>query len=269
MLEFIDALPSHFSEKEFFAEIIEHLRVDMEGNWTILATNSTDSLPTTRFPKILFLTSEESHGIPPCVHDPSVSLIFKQYAPLAGGHYKIRPLPLGFSKGYRASGTIPIENRKYSYGFAGHNHRGRRQFRSASCKLEETFPGRGYVKWTRGFATGLDIKQYSDLMDQCKIALCPEGQKSSETFRYFEALIAGCVIVTCRKPETWFYQDAPHITIDDWHDLSDVVGSTLSNLSEMQELSHRSIKWWQDFCSPKPLAQYMVREIRSLMGTTQ
>ena len=53
---------------------------------------------------------------------------------------------------------------------------------------------------TDGFAQGIDQSEYLDEMAVAKVAPCPPGPNTPDTFRLYEALEAGCVPVV--EPDT-------------------------------------------------------------------
>ena len=105
------------------------------------------------------------------------------------------------------------------------------------------------------------MEEYSELMKQTKIAFAPNGYVSNETFRYFEAAKAGCVILAEERYDYWYYKDAPHITITDWSSVPEVIDNLLSNPEEMEYIREKTLKWWEDNCSPKAVASYIMENV--------
>ncbi len=60
--------------------------------------------------------------------------------------------------------------------------------------------------------------RYTEIMADTKIALAPRGS-SVETYRFFEAMRQGCVVICDRLPPHWFYVGCPAIQIEDSGDL--------------------------------------------------
>ncbi len=60
----------------------------------------------------------------------------------------------------------------------------------------------------------LDKNSYSENMMNTKICLVPRGT-SFETFRFFEAMRYGCIVVVEALPLRWFYEGSPAIQIND------------------------------------------------------
>jgi hypothetical protein len=56
--------------------------------------------------------------------------------------------------------------------------------------------------------------RYTEIMADTRIALAPRGS-SVETYRFFEAMRQGCVVICDRLPPHWFYAGCPAVQIDD------------------------------------------------------
>jgi len=110
----------------------------------------------------------------------------------------------------------------------------------------------------------LDAQEYSEALMNAKICLVPRGT-SPETFRFFEGLRSGCVLITERLPSRWFYDDAPVIQIDDWTELDDVIPSLLSNPDRMQRLHKASLEWWRSTCSEEAVGVFMAERIHEAL----
>ena len=102
-------------------------------------------------------------------------------------------------------------------------------------------------------------------MENTKIALCPSGYTSSETFRYFEAAKAGCVLISEKKPDVWHYENAPHLTIDCWTKLPIFLELLLSRPKLLEELSEKTVNWWNAKCAPQSVASYVTQHIKEAL----
>ena len=121
-----------------------------------------------------------------------------------------------------------------------------------------------FVLFYQGWAKGLSMQEYAETMHNTKVALCPKGYTSSETFRYFEAAKAGCVIISEPKPNVWFYEDAPHIEIKDWLELPSILPDILQDESLLLHHHNLTKKWWNEKCSPKAVGQYITKELNKI-----
>lgn len=105
---------------------------------------------------------------------------------------------------------------------------------------------------------------YSERMMNAKICLTPRGT-SFETYRFFEAIKYGCIVVSEALPSRWFYDGAPIIKITDWQDLDDILEKLLSEKQLMQELHQKSLNWWETKCSEAAVGEYIADKLNLLI----
>jgi hypothetical protein len=84
----------------------------------------------------------------------------------------------------------------------------------------------------------------------------PCGSASYETFRFFEAMMCGCVVIGVDLPRVAFYNEAPYVKISNWSDIEAVIGHTMSNIN-MDDASKKAYAWYDKYCSPRGLADYI------------
>jgi hypothetical protein len=113
-----------------------------------------------------------------------------------------------------------------------------------------------------GFAKGLNRYEYSLEMMDTKICLAPRGS-SLETYRLFEAMRSGCVVVADRLPQQWYYEGVPAIFVDDWSELQSVVATLLNDPARLQDLSEKALAWWKSVASPVAVAKRISSEMMS------
>jgi hypothetical protein len=99
-----------------------------------------------------------------------------------------------------------------------------------------------------------------------KLCLVPRGT-SYETFRFFEALRYGCIVVTEALPSRWFYEGSPAIQITDWNELETILEKLLKDQNLMQEKHEESLNWWKTRCSEAVVGEYMAEKLNSLSGS--
>jgi hypothetical protein len=115
------------------------------------------------------------------------------------------------------------------------------------------------VAW--GLATEgstISTDQYMREMANSRICLAPRGT-SFETFRHYEAASVGCIVVSDRLPNTWFYQNIPFIFVKDWRKIDKVLDRLPQDLAKLRTLHEQTLRWWIDRLSPAALAHYVVR----------
>lgn len=259
MIEIVDMIDGLW-EYEYFEEIVKNIQTP--DDFTFVFLKWGDEVPETTHPAVLFVTSDEHHQfLPKFVENENVVMTFKNYYPHDKHHPKMRPLPLGYLQGFCATGQTKIQDRDIDYSFSGTvNNSGREVLHRNIIDLQND--GRAkYIDFYTGWAKGLAMNTYSELMDRSKIALCPHGYVSSETFRFFEAAKAGCVILSEEKPDVWYYQDAPHVVVESWDELPQLLDELLSDPDRMETIRENTLKWWEEKCSPRAVANYIMKEL--------
>jgi hypothetical protein len=118
-----------------------------------------------------------------------------------------------------------------------------------------------------GHVSGLDAKSYSQEMMNSKICLVPRGNVP-ETFRFFEALRYGCIVVTEALPSRWFYDGSPALQVEDWSDLEGIVKRLIEDERLMQRKHHMSLEWWKTKCSEAAVGAYLARNLNSLRSSS-
>lgn len=104
---------------------------------------------------------------------------------------------------------------------------------------------------------------YSQNLMNAKICLAPRGT-TLETYRLFEAMRYGCVIIVESLPSRWFYNGAPIIQIGSWQNLEPVLTKLLNNPMLLQSLHQQTLDWWETKCSGKIVGKYIADEINAL-----
>jgi hypothetical protein len=83
-----------------------------------------------------------------------------------------------------------------------------------------------------------------------------------DTFRFFEGLRAGCLVVCETLTSEWFYKGAPVIQIDDWSSFAEAIRPYLSDAAALEQARLRSLDWWERKCSENAvggaMADYLV-----------
>ena len=193
-----------------------------------------------------------------------------------GHDSEVFAIPLGYAN-QTALPIKPVRNRRYDASFAGsiqHKPRSiwspkrwlqtpkslsRQSMSIALARVQDLRP-----EWlislsqTAGYHAirSADPSSYSELMMDTKVALVPRGT-SLETFRYFESMRAGCVVIAEALPDRWFYDGSPAIQIEDWSTLDEILGEIFSNPDRLQYLHEASLDWWQRVCSEEAVGRFM------------
>jgi hypothetical protein len=111
---------------------------------------------------------------------------------------------------------------------------------------------------------GQSGEDYSrDLMDS-KIALVPRGV-IADTFRFWQAVRYGCVVVTDTLPRHhWLYDGAPIVKVRRWDELEDVALDLLGDEARLRDLHERSLEWWRTRAEPAVVGASMAARLDAL-----
>lgn len=132
--------------------------------------------------------------------------------------------------------------------------------------FKEKYPQHGvHLSITSGFGGAGEESQntYSQNLMNTKICLCPRGT-TLETYRLFEAMRYGCVLIVESLPCRWFYSGAPIIQIGSWDNLEPVLAELLNDPARLQRLHEQTLEWWETRCSEKAVGKYIADQINSL-----
>lgn len=260
-------------DSHIYAEAAEILSKRLKNDYSFILQIWDHEMPVkTKYPKILISTSDEMHQVPAQIEDGSYVHIFKQYIPMVDAFKqtsvihsdKVSPLPLGHLEGF-VDKNIPTLERKYEWSWMGQFDPYRRlDFKAAVTKLEQERPDyRGHVLWYDGWNNGDPLSEYCDIMNNTKIALVPTGSGSLESFRFFEAMRAGCVVLSVGMPDIAMYSVSPKVYIDkNWAHLNEAMDYLMSREEELLYLSKAARVWYEHFCSPEGIANYMLKRIK-------
>jgi hypothetical protein len=191
--------------------------------------------------------------------------------------------PLGYSRQLVQQAITPMAKRTYNVFFSGNLHMGRRAFYKGISPLGflpfafahrlqklwrlryDSLFEKSYVRFTNGFASGLDKYQYSEMLYSSKIVLCPSGIANVESFRLYEALQAGCMVVSDVLPEKPFYQNIPIVQLNEWKDMKKTVENFVAKSEETKQAHQQEIiKWWEDNLSPEAIAAYVINMTKNI-----
>lgn len=155
-------------------------------------------------------------------------------------------------EGYHPN-TLPIIHgspapvRDLDWFFAGQvTHLRREQCVNALLKCQH-----GMLLETRGFFQGMPSEEFYKNLRRAKIAPCPAGPGTPDSFRFAEALECGAVpILDAFSPDgVKGYWDMvlgahPFEVIEDWSTLPDVMAKILGHYEEQQRLTQY---WWKRY----------------------
>ena len=241
--------------------------------------------------KILFFISDESSTMP--VHlQTKYFAIFKSYLPFELPGTNIFPFNIGYFRDVVEYVSLPMNERKFNVFFCGNLNYNRFSL------WKELMPGirnipninkyiikfllrnkftrllfmnkfdsafsESYIRFTSGFKKGLSPEEYSIMLVNSKIILCPKGYQSAETFRHMEALRAGAIVISQTLPDTYFYRGSPIISVSSWRLGIEIAKDLISNPAELERKQILVLNWWNNICNEESTAAYVSDNIISL-----
>lgn len=173
-----------------------------------------------------------------------------------------RYLPLGFPAHFNR--LPPATNKHLDIFLSGQNTHARR----AECfaALDRVHRDKA-VQETAGFTQGMPVHDYAGRMREARVAPCPSGAVSPDSFRVYEALESHTVPiaddVSPVYPSTGYwtalFPDAPFPTITNYSDLPGYIDDVLA---DYPRLSNRVAAWW--IAQKRRLGEWLIRDLEAL-----
>jgi hypothetical protein len=206
-------------------------------------------------PVVVYQIQDKAHEVPSYVNDALI--IFKNYVPLYPSPDNVHSVPLGCNKHISSLDFQLMADRNIDLFFVGCEDN-----REDFFTFVEKEPLLSAKAQNIVIERSVEIRYnvYAQNIAQTKIALCPGGI-SCDTFRIYEAMRAGCVVIVPRQVPAWFNHGWPLIELDDWCELKSIADSLLNNQKKLQEISNQTRAWWEEKCSEEAVARYMAREL--------
>lgn len=162
---------------------------------------------------------------------------------------------------------VQAAERPLDWFFAGQvTHERRRSLSAALRRLDGRWTGD--LMETPGFTKGLPRDEYLRRMASAKVAPCPSGPGTPDSFRLYEALEAGGLpLADATTPEGWggfwsfVYGDVPFPVVQDWADLPTIMEEALAGWPAN---ANRASAWWQG--EKRRLAYRLDDDVRDLAG---
>ena len=165
--------------------------------------------------------------------------------------------------GFNGTSSVPFNEREFDYSFSGTFNGNGREKLHQQLDVRRNDGRKKFWAFTQSWGKGLSMDDYSKLLSQTKIALCPSGYVSKESFRIFEAARCGCVLIVDDVPtDMWYYDGFPGIIVKDWSDLS-AIERLLSDTEMMQHIGNKTVEWYDRCVSPKSVAAYVQEKINN------
>lgn len=216
-------------------------------------------------PIITFLADDEYYTLGDEYIIPGLTKkIFKHYVYFGNkDHPTIRPIPL--PPVAKPNQYINWENRIYDYSFMGASNPYRNIMRLGLDKRTNDIRTKVfffYDEVQKDFQTYF-YKQYANILSNTKLSLCPLGWRCNECYRTVESARFGSIILTSELLPHWYNQPSPYIKVENWSDMS-IIDTVLSKSErELKNLSYETRRWYEDFLSPKAVADFVTKEVLS------
>lgn len=289
---FVQLNESRFIE-ELFAKLAEAFRERFaDYEFFVFSNHEQGVVPessnlVSAKPKVLLYFSDEK-GEDPAYFSHQYDAVFKSYLSGPSSSANVFPLPLGYVKDVPELPVKPVNERRYNVFFRGNLNVNRLPFYKSFSLLRYLLPdgmkGERFVKdqllkvksdfssyfpqsiirFNNSFKSGLTPTQYSEVLSESKVVLCPAGFSSAECFRHYESMRAGCVIVSEKLPDNELYNGSPIIQITNWREGLAIVDRLIKDPVQMQKIHENALLWWKDKWSEAATANYIKTKILSL-----
>ena len=238
---------------------------------------------------LIYVGEEHGYGIPEELSN-KFDYIFKNYLRKEDPDNHLYSYPLVTPDAVPDTNVVPFNERKYNVFYSGNLNKYRLKimcalnahaklfdkifssmvdikggsrlfnmiYKGKTYNLDDTFPN-SIIRFNNGFNTGFDKKTYAEITSNSKIILSPKGFYSPECFRLYEALRRGCVVITEPLPKVPFYEGIPAIGIANWADVIRVVNELLNDETKMDDLSAKSIQFYNRHLSLNSIAEYIYK----------
>ena len=101
---------------------------------------------------------------------------------------------------------------------------------------------------------------YSEKMMNTRICLAPRGTLP-DTFRHFEGMRAGCLVVGNPVPVEPYLYNAPMLLINNWCELDGILKKYGRNDDFIQEMGDRGRRWWNERLTPEIIGRHIAEEL--------
>lgn len=195
-------------------------------------------------------------------------------------------IPLGYFTQSPNSDLIPMGERLYNISFIGCLNRNRLGLASELSGISKFWLSMGLSfyknktliilnkilqwKWNRDlfqfnedFNKGMDSELYQYFIQHSKIALCPRGWTNSETFRLYEAMKYGCVVISEELPDREYYKGIPIIKVKNWSEGVKIAQNLLKNPKKLEQMGLNNKRFYESNLSPKATAEIIAKKLKN------
>lgn len=110
-----------------------------------------------------------------------------------------------------------------------------------------------------------DYRTYSERMMNSRLCVAPRGS-NWETYRFYEGLRAGCLVLTNPFPNEPFLLGAPVIVVDSWRQLPALLRRFARDTDTLERYRKAGLDWWDRHCSPCAVARQLAEQLNRAPG---
>lgn len=257
----LEVLPNHnLWEANYIKAIFNHLYDSVKNNYRFVITDHLTLFTDPDNRTVVFYLSNEDGRLPS--YTSKVAALFTPYPPVEAKP-NVYTIPLGPGSWPDKIQAGPVLDRGIDVFFSGRKLQRRKSAFDALDQLNKDQSIQLKLKKTNAFGDGLAAGQYFKGLADAKIAIAPEGLYSNITFRHFEALLAGCVVISAHLPDVPFYEDFPGIQVEDWQNLPGLIRDMLKNPEYLEHLQAKGIKYYYQGWAPKVVAGFIQKKLET------
>lgn len=265
-MNIINLLPDHYIEHEYFNLMFKHFDERVFRDKTVIVSYDYKSLPQYGKDVIAILTAGNEKAIPPSYKD-KVGLVFKHHLNKnsIGNVYHI---PLTYVGGFNGTASKPILERKYDIVFIGRTCK-RQDMWNNALRWRDKHPEKNCFLYDSGqkfmgTKGGMNIKKYSQYMQEAKIVLSPKGMVRCECLRFTEAVKCASAILACPHPmEVRSFKNCPAWYVKNWSELEHALDSMDDKY--LVKTHEKMKRCWNDFFSPKSVGEYITKVTKKVL----
>ena len=264
----------YFCEWKYLQEVIKHLEPNISDDYVLHVACFSAECENNKNVKfvngkknIVIGTSDEYMKD---IHAPYIEnsiAIFKQYLLPGQETGNVYSFPLGYNKKHISLENKPLAQRSIDAFFSGHmssanRHSSMTPVISYFKNLPKQQRPKLEINVSSGFNRGLTGSLYSEKLHNSKIAICPHGNASVETFRFYEAMRSGCVVVTPLLPATEIYKNSNVIQVKNWHEnAGPVIMDLLKDQNKLTEIKDSIQENWNSTLCARAAARRILDKL--------
>jgi hypothetical protein len=268
-----------------FIKILKRKLKDFNEYLFVIYGNNGNELPLSRFiqhdKKILIWRSNENKL-------NRVSELKKHYKHIFTNYHwdtdNTTSLQLGCHSDTKNKTIIPIKERLFNITFTGCLNRNRVQIVSELLNVNSKWISLGmllnkkltlriinqllkykynndYYQFNDGFNNGLNEEDYNFILRNTKVALVPRGWVNTETFRLYEAMKWGCVVISEELPQREYYKNIPIIQVKNWRDGLRIANELIVDIPTLDKMSKTNKEFYKRNLSPEATADLILKTI--------